>query len=184
MNTARRKGESLEHYRERMWRRAIRPSPVVKGVASAQGTKTWQRAQSTGLRDDDWRKLGLREKEEFTRLRAQAEAEEHREAEALRSSVDPIRKRTGAERLKSLCDRLVSGAEETYRQTGKVVLPASVMDAISRELAAQGKFHDPAKLAAMSLEQVRRAIESWSHRLLTQAARKSANDRVPEVRGA
>lgn len=185
--TERRSGESRDDYRARMLKMAAgHPGVVVRGhVASAQGFVPWQRAQSTFIVEEDWNRLPEAEKKAIlARNRDLAQQEHDEAAEAFRRETAPfVRKLTGTERLEALTKLLITEAQRSWEQEGRIRLPRSVIDAICREEAMEGRFLDAKKIEEMTLEQVRPLIQRRAQLLLQKAARKNGNDRTPEIGG-
>lgn len=156
----RREGESTQEYVERLSRLAAQVSNrTVKGIATADGHKSWKDASYLGpvggAQQANPRVFGgaqFDEKEVFGEL-------------------DPIKRQTPQQRVEILTKDLVAMAEKSYAQFGEVRLPKSVMDEIGGELWKMG------------LPAAREQLEIYARSLLEKAFRQNqTNDRIHNIR--
>lgn len=92
------------------------------------------------------------------------------------------KRRTPQERLADVTERLMGTALETFRQTGKLDLPRSMMDDIVREFHNAGIIVTVETLQAYTEDQIKQAMHLYGKQLLERVNRLYPhNDRTPEV---
>lgn len=156
----RREGETTQEYVARLARLAARvPNRTVKGVATAQGHKSWDRAAYLGPVGGP--------QQANPRVFGGAQFDERE----VFGDLPPVVKRTPQQRVEALTKDLLDMAEKSYRECGEVRLPKSVMDDIGVELWKMG------------LPAAREHLEQYARTLLERAFRQGqTNDRIHNVR--
>lgn len=152
-----------------------RKLPLQPGVMTADGVKSWRESANPGR--------GL------ARARNGKPAFEQIEGESITDNVDwgldPIRRRSSADRLAEATKRIYDEALASYQQTGKVLFPASILRDIQEQFWREGETITIEQIEQLAEHEIRPLCERYAAKLLQIAQRQNPGNEkhvmTPEI---
>lgn len=157
-------------------RQSGKPLQLVPGVMTAEGIKPWQESAFPGV--------GLAPVAPDGKPRIE-QLEGGFETHQVDWGVTPRARRTSAERLEAATKIVYETAMASYRATGKVSFPRSVLEDIQRKFWQAGEPVTIEQIESLTEHEIRPLCERYAAKLLTLAQRKNpGNNRhilTPEI---